>query len=196
MQTLRDYLRTNSWIAMTSGMTTDAALDAFQKAGCDVDAVDVLAVWRRHAFGADDLPKVVRGKLEAAVRGERVWTAREAKVYPGSAQFVPRETLTSHRRDEEAQRIRVTCRVRADMASIETVAAEEGITTDQVRAILAAAGLPPKPKKRAVATKTESVVQRLERAEAQERARHREAVAAFYRQMGRQAPSWPERRAE
>lgn len=175
---------------MIQGLTVDAALLAFERAGCDVDAPEILRAWARQSFGEDDLPKVVRAKLADAIAGTKVWTARDQKPYPGSAQFVQRSAMVSGRTDDEAREIRIVCLARADGWPVDRIARAESIDPAAVVGILRRHGVDPsKPRPRRIAKVDVPVSPAAaEQAEKAEQTARLEAVRKLYSQLGRSMP--------
>lgn len=188
MPTLREYMQTNSWVALTTGVSVDEALGAFVHVGCDVDLPDVLDQWGRVAHDQHDLTKVVRAKLQVALAGDKVWFPDVPKPYPGQSDHVPLARLPSGRQDEEAVAIRVRGRFVGDGRGVAEIAQAEGIPESMVVQILRAEGLDPtaKWKRPARTCSVQTAAQREAEARRQDAI---DRIRQCYAQVGRRPPA-------
>ena len=185
MQTLRDYMQANSWIAVTAGCSVDDALDSFQRAGCVLDSPECLNAWERSAFSADDLAKVVRAKLASARAGQKIWTSQRS--YPGTVDHVPKTPLVSERQDPEAVLIRVRAMFVSDRKTIKQIAEIENLDEALVRNMCR--GAKPAIKVPALTKMPMTTESKFEQQDATEKAERAERLRALYRLFGRQPPS-------
>lgn len=188
MQSLREYMQTNSWIAVTAGCSVDDALDSLQRAGCVLDSPECLNAWERCAFSSEDLAKVVRAKLVSARSGQTIWTSQRS--YPGTVDHAPNTPLVSGRQDPEAVSIRVRALFVSDRKSIQEIAKIENLSEEQVRKLCRGTRAPKKMPTGKAMDYSKLMDARTSTAdEATEKAERAERLRAFYRLFGRQPPS-------
>lgn len=173
MDSLRNLLHRNSWVAATLGVSVESAIAAFERGGCDVDSCEPPLRWK-------SLSKV-REKLQAALAGTRVWTKADSPP-PGAIDYVAPETLVSGRRDDEAMVLRVRGRWR-DQWTVEQIAEAEQIEPERVSEILKQEGVDVKRRKKRGSAPVEPPQSELD--EVIERI---EKLRQYYEQLGRPFP--------
>lgn len=119
METLKDYMHANSWVAVMAGCSVETALAAFERSGCVTSTDECVRAWRKRHMTPAQFGRVVIGKVHDAVNGKLRWVRKDGTVVQPEIDDEPRprERWTPPSAEEHAKREREKVQARAAHAA-------------------------------------------------------------------------------